>query len=503
MDYLDPRKRRAYHVRLIVGYVLIAIVIGLATVIIVYGANGYGINTKTGQIVQNGLLFTDSNPSGAEIYLNNIDKHITTSSRLILPASNYTLTLKKDGYRDWSRAFTLNEESVARYVYPFLFPVKPVVTDLKTYSSTPGLLTETPDQHWLLAENNEASTQTPVLDEYDTTTLDQTTPVVQQLSFPAGLLTDFSADSKLTEIEWSSDNNNLLLQHDYDGGSELVVFNRAHPDQSFNVNKTFSTGFTQVSLYNKKADQLYLFNQTDGTLQLGNVGAQTVSPVLKSVLAYKPYAKDLITYVTNSNEPAGKVAVRIWNNGPTYKLSELDSSNKYLIDAAQFQGHFYYAAGSDTSDRIIIYKDPLDSIKNPAVAKALPIIALHNPGAQKLSFSNNARFIEVENGQRFAVYDFETTSSYQYPITESLSDNMTWMDGHRLIGQSDGKIFVMDYDGTNKQNLTATSYTLGGLFSTDYKHLLTLAPASDGTSVIIQDVDMRAGTDLPKTKANS
>jgi hypothetical protein len=122
MDFLDPKKRRAYHIRLIVGYVLVAIVIGLATVILVYGANGYGINTKTGQIVQNGLLFADSKPGGARIYLNDVDQNAATAARLVLPAGNYKLTLKKSGYRDWSRHFTLSEQSVARYVYPFLFP---------------------------------------------------------------------------------------------------------------------------------------------------------------------------------------------------------------------------------------------------------------------------------------------------------------------------------------------------------------------------------------------
>src|SRR5436305_13910231 len=119
MDYLDPRKRRAHNTRLIVGYVLVSIVIGLATYVLNQAANGYGINVKTGQIIQNALLFADSKPGGAEIYLDNQDKNTTTSARLILPTGNYLLTLKKEGYRDWSRQFTLNEQSVARYVYPF------------------------------------------------------------------------------------------------------------------------------------------------------------------------------------------------------------------------------------------------------------------------------------------------------------------------------------------------------------------------------------------------
>jgi hypothetical protein len=499
MDFLDPRKRRAHNIRLIIGYVLVSIVIGLATVIIVYGANGYGINTKTGQIVQNGLLFADSNTGGAEIYLNGTDRNAKTASRLILPSGNYTLTLKKAGYRDWSRHFILNEQSVARYVYPMLFPVKPVVTSLKTYSAIPGLITQSPNQQWLLVENNQASAVSPLFDEYDTTTLDDASPKVQQLRLPASVLTDYTADSKLTEVEWSTDNTNLLLKHDYSGGTEFVIFNRAHPDQSFNVDKLFNAVPSQVSLFDKKADQLYLFNQAAGSLALGNVADKTIGPVLiKNLLAYKTYGKDLITYVTAANEPPGKVAARIWDAGTTYKLNEFKAGGVYLIDAAQFQGNFYYADGSDKSDRINIYKNPLDTIKDPSVGTALPLLALRNDGDDKLGFSNNARFISAEGGQRFAVYDIETDSIYQYPVSDALSGDLSWMDGHRMIGESAGKVFVMDYDGTNKQLVTDTNYPKGGLFNANYHHLLTSVPAADGSGIILQDVDMRAGADLPK-----
>lgn len=499
MDFLDPRKRRSHNIRLIIGYVLVAIVIGLATVIIVYGANGYGINTKTGQIVQNGLLFADSNPGGAEIYLNGTDKNTTTAARLILPAGNYTLSLKKDGYRTWTRQFILNEQSVARYVYPILFPTKPVATNLKTYSSEPGLITQSPSQQWLLVENNQASTASPLFDEYDTTTLDGTAPTVLQVRLPSSVLTGYTAESKLTEVEWSTDNNNVLLRHDYTGGMEFIVLNRAHPDQSFNVNKLFNISPSQVSLYNKKADQLYLFNQTDGSLSLGNVGDKTVGPALiKNVLAYKPYGKDLITYVTARNEPAGMVMARIWDNGSTYKLNEFSAGSVYLIDAASFQGNFYYAAGSDKSDRINIYKNPLDTIKGQPAGTALPLLALRNDNDDKIGFSNNARFIGAQGGQRFAVYDIETGDIYQYPVTQSLSGDLSWMDGHRFIGESDGKVFVMDYDGTNKQLITDTDYLKGAIFNANYHHLLTTVPAPDGSGIILQDVDMRAGVDLPK-----
>jgi hypothetical protein len=57
----------------------------------------------------------------------------------------------------------------------------------------------------------------------------------------------------------------------------------------------------------------------------------------------------------------------------------------------------------------------------------------------------------------------------------------------------------MDYDGINKQSLTPSSLTGGGFFSQDYHHLLTVVTSS-GSPFVLQDVDMRAGTDLPKNK---
>src|SRR3990167_6869978 len=67
MDFLDPRKRRAHHIRLMIGYGLMAVAIVLTATILVYWAYGYGFNTKTGGVVENGLLFVDSahHPGGA------------------------------------------------------------------------------------------------------------------------------------------------------------------------------------------------------------------------------------------------------------------------------------------------------------------------------------------------------------------------------------------------------------------------------------------------------
>ncbi len=476
-----------------IGYGLVAVAIGLTSVILVYGAYGYGINTRTGAVIQNGLLFVDSKPSGASIYLNNQLQGNNTSARLVLPAGNYDLSIKKTGYRDWSRKFTLNEHSIARYVYPFLFPTKPASQNLKVYSAEPQVITQSPDKHWLLVQIPSTDPQNVVFDMYDTSKLDQSPT---QLALPASLLSGSGSGQAISAVEWASDNNHLLLKHSYQGGDEFIIFNRGDPATSFNVNQTFGVAPTQVSLRNKKIDQLYIYSQADNSLSLGDVSKGTLQPLLTGVLAYKTYGTDLLSYVTAQKVASGQVMARIWENGKTYPLYTFTAGTKYLLDIAQFQGHFYYVAGSDDADRINIYEDPLNGIKDPVTAKAIPLIALSDPGVNSLAFSDNGRFIGVEAGQKFGIYDIETQSRYQYTLAAPITVKMHWMDGHRLIGLSSGQVLAMDYDATNQQSLVPALNGDSVFFDKNYNQMLSLAGVDN--AVALQRTDLRAGVDLPK-----
>jgi len=101
-------------------------------------------------------------------------------------------------------------------------------------------------------------------------------------------------------------------------------------------------------------------------------------------------------------------------------------------------------------------------------------MALRQTGGTKVSFSANTRFVAVEAGQGFAVYDFETQSYYRYTLSTKIDGPLHWMDGHRLVGSSQGKIFIMDYDSVNQQILSSTLLPDGGDFDRDYNHLLLL-----------------------------
>lgn len=496
MDFLDPRKRRSHRTRLILGYGLVGIAIMLATIILVYAAYGYGIDTKTGTIVQNGLLFVDSKPGGAEIHLNGSRyQNATTAARLVLPAKEYDLKLEKDGYRSWQRKFFLEEHSVARYVYPFLFPQKPFTSSLKIYPRMPEMITQSPDRRWVLVQVP-SSSRAVSFDQFDTSNLKDP---VRTLSLPLNLLAT-GAPGSFTEIEWASDNNFLILQHTYNGGHEFIMLDRRQPSQSVNLNRLFKINPTQILMRNKKSDRLYIYDQAAKTVRIGVLGSGALEPVLLSqVLAFKPYGNSLISYVTDRQSPAGQVSFGIWDNGSTYLLAASPVAERYLLDAAQFHGSWYYIIGSSAGDRIKIFKDPLSDLKDSSIGRAHPVRTLRLEGTTGVKFSENTRFIAAQAGQEFAVYDFEEDDSYNYKLKEQIAAPLKWMDGHRLIGTTEGQVFVIDFDATNKQVIIPTSQVNGGYFSGNYNRLFTLsAAAAGGSGVALQNIDMRAGTDLPQ-----
>jgi hypothetical protein len=187
---------------------------------------------------------------------------------------------------------------------------------------------------------------------------------------------------------------------------------------------------------------------------------------------------------------------RIWDGNQSYELSNFKAGNQYLVDEAQFQGNWYYVVGSNTDERVNIYKNPLDSLKNPNVKRAVPLLSLNIIDATKVSFSTNTRFIAAQAGQKLAVYDIETQDAYRYSLEKQLADILKWMDGHRLIGATNGTLFVADYDSINQQTLVPTNYARGGFFDRNYEQLFTITATPDG--VVLQSVDMRAGVDLPR-----
>ncbi len=471
MDFLDPKKKRAHRIKLFIGYGLMAIALGFGTRILFSQSYGYHRDPKTGEVVQNGLVFINAQPEAAQVKLNGVDRG-QTDQRLDIPSGQYDLELSRSGYRTWKRSFTLEGGSIERFVYPLLFPETLKTSDVQLYANAPSLATTSPDRHWLLVSQPGSFTTFDVLD------LESSTATSKVVSLPASLLEAKGATHGLSLVDWASDNRHVLLKHSFEGGQEFVLVDIESPAGSVNINKTFNVPLTEVSLRDKKFDLYYLFNQPAKTLQTATLSSRQVTPYLSDVLAFRSSGDNVVVYVTAAQAKEGKVLLRVREGTDSYSLREFPAGDSYVLGANRFDNAWYFAAGAASEQKAYVYKNPVAAIKRRPDVKPVPVGVLHlNKAPEFITFSANARFVAVQAGSQFAVYDAETDRQYNYDsgLILTPAQQVTWMDGHRLMAVAGGKTVVFDYDGTNKQTLSPAVAGSVPLFDGNYKALFNVA----------------------------
>lgn len=486
MDFLDPAKKRARNIRLIVGYILIGIAIALVTSILVFQSYGYDLDRKTGAIIQNGLLFVAAQPEAANVYLNDKQYKAQNNAKLVLPSDVYRLKLTREGYRDWNRTFSLAGGTIERMTYPFLFPTKLQTQDRKAYDASVDFATQSPSRQWIVVQ------QPGKLNDFDL--FDANDPKKTNTSFtlPNNLLTA-STSNKLELVEWANDNRRFLVKHQFATGHEFIIVDTEQPNQSVNVNKTFNVAPTKVSLRDKKYDHLFFYDQATQTLSYAEVKQPTLKPVASKVLAYKTHGDDTVLYVTDDQATPGKVRVMLKDNDGTYQLREITTSSAgYLLNLAKYDNKWYVAAGAINESIVYVYKDPQNAVKQSTPTSPIPIMVLRADNPDWLEFSANTQFITLRGGQQFAVYDAENDRNYRYKLEQPIEPDTkpAWMDGNRIMVTSQRKMVVLDYDGINTQTLSGNQPGMIPFFDRDYKVLYNIAPVDGGKSSLTQ-TDLR------------
>lgn len=473
MDFLDPKKKKMRNIRLTIGHALTGIVVIIATYILVFQAYGYEVDTKTGEIIQNGLVYIDSAPDGAKIKINGDELKSTTNTRQALPEGRYHIEISKSGYRSWSRNFNLEGAQVLRYTYPMLFPEKLEPSELRAFDNV-AFSTQSPDRRWILiGQKNNLTSMTL----YDLERRQNELPTTTTLSLPAGLFTAAAGEHTLKLAEWSTDNRHVLIQHNWPTGQEFVMLDHEEPSRSFNVNRTFSRVPSKVTLFDKKFDKFYLYDAAAKTLSIADVGAGTVQPYANGIISYKPHGDDTVMMSAVDENDQTKANVVIRQKDKTYKIRQIPVSDSIPLDIARYDGSWYAAVGVQSEEKSYIYKNPME-LTNGDITSVRANVLKNTGTIDQISFSNNARFIMSSSGSNFSVYDAELERRFTYDSAQPLETTAQkpyWIDGHRIISSSGGKVLLFDYDGINVQTLVAADPSIQAMFDRDYTELYTIS----------------------------
>lgn len=471
MDFLDPAKKRAHKVQLFIGHTLMAVLVLIGTYILVYQAYGFDVDRDTGEVFQNGLVFIDSAPDGAEIKLNGTVHSDQTNTRLALPEGHYDLEINKEGYRTWSKSFDLEGGTIERFVYPTLFLNELSSTGLQTIDA-PSFVTQSPDRRWvLIGEENKLSS----LLEYDLNTLEEEKPINRTFTLPDGLFTSARGGKhRLELIEWSTDNKNILIRHYFRGGSEFVIVNRDKTEESFNVNQLLGQNPSRVLLKDKKIDQLYVYSSKTKILSQVTVEGLATETVAENAVAFEPHGDNVLAIAANSPDDTKKVQVIVREGDQEFQVREMVANSGIKLIIARYDNDWYMAVYDPGDQRTYIYRNATEFIKRNPGLHPPPIMVLNNIGTvNEVKFSQNTQFISARSGQHFAVYDNEYSRSFRFEVKTPFdkSSDVVWMDGHRFLAHTRGKIIVFEFDGQNQQALISAFGGLPVAFNRDYTEL--------------------------------
>lgn len=489
MDFLDPKKRRRRDITNVIGYGLIAIAIVFAVRILFYQASGFGLD-KDGNVVQSGLVFMDSAPSGADIRIDGVLSKAQTGARLSLVGGNYDISYSRQGYNTWQQSFNLDGGKIVRLDYATLFPTKLTTTAVKKYESTVGITTQSPDRRWLLVQQAGSDT---VFDQYD---LKNPKETPTQLTVPTTAITAGTA-STWTLNEWSNDNQHVLMTHAHDGVNEYVLLDRTDMTKSVNLSQRLGTTPTKLSLIDKKYDRYYLFDATAQTLKKATLNEPTPQDYLTDVLEYQSYSDNVMLYASSKTATTGKVGIVLLMGDKSYFLREVNGGTSYLLNLTQYDRSWYVAIGARSENKVYVYKNPNTQLSSN-LGSLVPVSVLKTNTPNRLSFSSNARFIMAENGPQFSVYDAEVGKTYQYDTKLPLDapqEYANWMDGNRLTYVSGGKLVVFDFDNKNRQTLMSADAAHTPFFVPDYKYVYSVAPVQ-GTAQSLNSTALRIPADL-------
>lgn len=445
-------------------YGIIGIAVFLTTATIVMLTEGYYFDLNGRQVIKNGLIFVDTAPQGATVTINGVEQKDRTESRFTLPEGKYDLTVSRGDYRTWSRSFSLGGSEVVNLNYVLLVPNNIPSANISELKPDLRLATQSPDRRWVITH---APSDKQTMNLFDLNK-EQITPT--PLAIPSAVLPDAELGT-LKEVQWSTNNQHVLIS----GGAtqnQYFVINRSDPAASAHLNKLFGLELNNVTLKDNKFDKFYAIDANRSLRELDSNSKTISAPKFERVIDYKSYGNDIFL-LAQENEQTGATEVRLVSKDGALLVANLQkqTNDDISLDLAEYDGNWYVAFASKVDNIAKVYKNPFDLIKtsSPVLPKPLADLDMVNPAA--VSFSANTRFIAIQAGANFVVFDNEYERTYRYEIDRPIESatKAEWIDGHRLLVQSGTNQFMFDYDGINTQDLGTAAALAPLMFDRDYE----------------------------------
>jgi hypothetical protein len=460
MEFLTPLEKRHKTQRLFLGYFGMGIIVALGTTLLLLKAKGYEIDPQTQTVTQSGLLFVDSTPQNSEMRVTGKPETYTTQARLVLPASQYEVTVTRPDYMPWTQRFQLDSSTVRYYTYPLLLPTNPETQNVKTFSQKPALVSFSPDRRWLVIRETQTSTSFLLLDTNKTTNDFQLIPLQTGSTSPT-----LPVFGQCSNVQWMADNKHFdvaceVTQKDSAPTLQHLLFDRqartaTQLGQGLDLVKNAET-IRSVDFIGRKTDLVVLRTSKNMlSSYIANYKRGDVVEVSASPLAVFESEKNWLDVKIVSGS---ECEISAQKDDARFVIAKVkcDDKNVPFIKKAEYESKWRYAVVVPKDKTVLVYDNLFSILPNqtssPVSDLARPRKIFSYRSANTVEFSGNGRYIVLAGAGSYDALDLElnqvSTINGPSPALNALYAGL--VDDHHLsFIDADGDFYISDVDGSN------------------------------------------------------
>ncbi len=409
-----------------------------------YAKGNYRL-TQQGLLPESGLLSANSFPPGAQVF---IDGKLATATddTLYLEPGKYQIKIIKDGYSPWQKNLIIKKELVTQ-TNAQLFPSAPTLTPLT--STGAQNLHPSPDGRKILYYTNNASTAS----KNGLYVLELTDNLIPLQKTAKHLAEDVPAlNLSQADFIWSPDSSQImLLTPQKQVLLELNSLNKIIelPDVSFKQKQILSEWEEDMYLRERQ----YLVEFPEPMIKIATSSAKNVY--------ISPDKKRLLYTATASAQLENNLVPPVPSRSTQPENRQVEPGKIYVYDREEDKN---FEVGLEVGDKNLAAKQLLAN----DLAATQPKTLTASPGAftklQQLS-------LEAETASQAGLLAYRFNTYH----TSLFINTLQWFaDSKHLMYAQDGRIQIMEYDGTNNTTLYS------GPFAENF-----LYPWPDGSKLVI------------------
>ena len=417
LDLEKAEKRQA--LKLFITESLMVVFAIIMVVVLIMVVSGYWINENF-EVSRSGMLQVSSIPSGASIKVDEDSWMQRTNASRVIPTGKHEITLSKDGYDSWSKTVDIKEGLLYRLHYPRLFPDK---RKIETFPIAVESVSISKKRDIALLMNS--TTKWSLLN------LDDEKMGKKELD----LSNIIASSAHVLTIEWSEDENRVLLHCEHDNKNEWVLIDLNDLSRSLNITNEFGVGFSDIKIINNSASELLALR--DNNLQKIDLNSRSLSGVLVEKVHDFYYRNGSVVFVAEKDDG---VFAQILKLGKDDRKDLVETS----VSAKVLSSRFY------DSDLLIILDGQNLTVYDQKDTEGTIFEGMVSFLPEKITMAKSGDFVTMSQGNVMATLDLESNTLSEWQIDDP---KYGWFDDFMIYTVKDETLIVYDFDGLNRREI--------------------------------------------------